>query len=94
MEKRGQGLPVSTIILIVLGLVVLVILILVVRQQVTRGASRYEEIGKEVEIRADKCYNIIEQRSCAKSCPEGYRPVSGTWSDCKSGEVCCQKKET
>ena len=103
MKKKGVELAVGTVIMIVLGLAVLVILILVVRQQVTKGAKSYTEIGEQVTM-SGGCSNILEGRACVKgSCPPDMDTVSGTWADCNekgqkssppTSYTCCKKKET
>ena len=94
--KKGQGMSVQTVVMIVLGLIVLVILVMVVRQQVTGGAKKYTEIGKEATIKADKCGSFILGRSCSDSpcdTSKGFEQVyspSGKWTD-KDCNYCCQK---
>lgn len=100
-DKKGAEIAISTIVMIVLGLAVLVILILVVRQQVTKGAGQYGEISESIGGGAG-CFNILEGRSCVKgrNCPPDMTPVTGTWPDCvekgkatkpQSTFVCCKK---
>lgn len=93
MNKRGQGFSITTIIMVVLGLLALVIVIILFRQQVTKGASQYEQIGQGTGLEADRCFNLIEGRSCVegRNCPEGMEPVSGRWKDCEG--TCCKKTE-
>ncbi len=105
-RKKGAEMAINTVIMIILGLVVLVILILVIRQQVTKGASKYTEIGEDVTTTGG-CYNLIEGRSCVKgSCPPDMKEdTTGTWQDCvdkgkreteKTGKTvsykCCKSK--
>ena len=107
-NKKGAEFAIGTVIMIVLGLAVLIIMILVVRQQVTKGASKYTEIGEEVTTTGG-CYSLLEGRSCVKgtSCPPDMTgPVPGAWADCKEkteretkrtgkavSYVCCQTKQ-
>ena len=90
----------QTVMLIILGLVVLFIIIMVVRQQVTGGAKKYTELGKQAEIKGDKCSSFLLGRGCsAKACDreKGFEQVyspTGVWTDCKKDklEYCCQKQ--
>ncbi len=95
--KKGQGLPVNTMILIILGLVVLVIIIILVQQQVKKGSTKYTNLSDEAEIRSDKCGNLFMGRGCASSCDlaKGQRQVyspTGEWEDCKKAgkAACCE----
>lgn len=95
--KKGAEFAIGTVVMIVLGLAVLIILILVVRQQVTKGAQGYSDIGGQAKIDGDNCKNIILGRSCVPSAncdtSKGMRQVystSGQWADCKSPNVCCE----
>ncbi len=95
--KKGQGLPVNTMILIILGLVVLVIIIILVQQQVKKGSTKYTNLSDEAEIRSDKCGNLFMGRACSNSCDPAkgqkqvYRPT-GDWEDCKEQKkaACCE----
>jgi len=91
MHKRGQGFSINTIVMIVVGLVAVVIVILLFRQQITTGSGQYEQISQGTGLEADRCFNLIEGRSCAENCPEGYESVGGSWKDCDRGEQCCKK---
>ena len=103
MDKRGAEMAISTVVWIVLGLVVLIIIILVVREQITKGAAKYTEIGEQVTTTGG-CSSFLEGRSCVeKGCPPDMTRVRGTWADCvekgkktkpASSYVCCKKKET
>ena len=100
-NKRGAEMAINTVIMIILGLIVLVIIILVVRQQVTKGASKYTELGEQATATGG-CSSFLEGRSCVKggSCPKGMKaPKEGLngWADCeakaqkeKTTYVCCQ----
>ncbi len=94
--KKGVEIATNTMVLIIISLIVLAIVVLVFRQQVTKGAEKYTSIGKEAEINATKCSNIILGRACSdNACKTGegfkeeYSPT-GTWSDCP-GKHCCVK---
>jgi len=98
-RKKGAEMAINTVIMIILGLIVLVILILVVRQQVTKGAAKYTELGDQATATGG-CSSFLEGRSCVKgTCPPDMKPVAGTWADCeakkdkpKQGDryVCCK----
>lgn len=91
--KKGQGLPINTMILIILGLIVLGALIWVFQTQIRKGIAGYEQVGEQGKITADKCANLILQRSCADSCPDNYKavptPPSG-WKDTGGCTTCCE----
>lgn len=96
-NKKGAEFAIGTVVMIVLGLAVLIILILVVRQQVTKGAQGYSDIGGQAELNPTKCTNIILGRSCttAQQCASaGGRYFSsspqGAWQDCGAGQGCCE----
>lgn len=93
-NKKGAEFAIGTVVMIVLGLAVLIILILVVRQQVTKGAQGYTDISKQAELNSTRCVNPILGRSCttANECKDKGREVPaplGGWDDCSQG-VCCQ----
>ena len=97
--KKGQGMSIQTVVMIILGLVVLAIIVLVVRQQVTGGAKRYTNISLESEIKIDKCSAFFLNRACSdnpcdtsKGFEEVYSPT-GTWTDCPNKQ-CCIKAGT
>ncbi|VVB81066.1 Uncharacterised protein [uncultured archaeon] len=102
MNKKGAEFAINTVIMIVLGLIVLVILILVVRQQVTKGASQYTQIGEQATATGG-CASFLEGRSCVKgtACPPppDMLTVPGTWPDCQAKAqkentpyTCCKTK--
>ena len=91
-------MAISTVVWIVLGLVVLIIIILVVREQITKGAAKYTEIGEQVTTTGG-CSSFLEGRSCVKGgCPPDMTDLGKAgWGDCaeKGKEyTCCKKKET
>jgi len=97
-NKKGAEFAIGTVVMIVLGLAVLIILILVVRQQVTKGAQGYSDIGGQAELNSTKCTNIILGRSCSTSqqCATAqgrYYSSSpqGQWTDCGQGQGCCEQ---
>ncbi len=92
--KRGQGLPINTIILAILGLVVLIILILLVRTQLQKGSSKYSNITSTAEQQAKDqsyCENMFAYppRSCTAQSDCKGSIVSG-YIGCPSGKVCCE----
>lgn len=94
--KKGVELATNTMVLIIISLIVLAIIVLVLRQQITKGAEKYTAIGKEAEINTTKCSNIILGRACSdtacdtsKGFTEEYSPT-GKWDDC-GGKHCCVK---
>ena len=94
MQKKGAEFAVGAVIMIVLGLIVLVILAVVVRQQVTKGASQYTQFGDQATQQSpDRCSSLIQGRYCTvSSCKPTERDVSSNaWGDCKQSEQkkCC-----
>ncbi|MEM4253844.1 MAG: hypothetical protein QXR48_00440 [Candidatus Woesearchaeota archaeon] len=95
--KRGQGLPINTIILAVLGLVVLVVLIVLITTQLQKGSKKYVNISEtaEQQAKADVCETLfaLHTRKCANSCSEVPNSITlpGTWADCTpKGMSCCE----
>jgi hypothetical protein len=96
-NKKGAEFAIGTVVMVVLGLAVLIILILVVRQQVTKGAQGYTGIANQTDLSPTKCTNLILGRSCttAQQCASaGGRYYSsspqGAWQDCGAGQGCCE----
>jgi len=99
--KKGQGLSVTTMVLIALGLIALTILSIILYQSTTRGASKYQELGEQAIIKEGECKSIVLQRDCWEECKadmglrEVYSPVG--WKDCADftdREHCCEKVYT
>lgn len=97
MRKKGVEPATTAIIAMIIGIVVVIIIIMIFRQQASAGAKKITDIGKEAELTADKCANLILGRACASSCDpaKGQRPVyspSGVWKDCqaKGLSACCE----
>jgi len=95
-NKKGLEMATGTIIAVVLGLIILVILIVFVQQQVTKGGKKFETLGAETNISADKCQSIIKGTFCAANCDSaaGYeekKSPTGTWSDCGNNKCCGPK---
>jgi hypothetical protein len=96
--KRGQGLPINTIILAILGLIVLVILILIFRTQVQKSSEKYQGISTSAEEQARAkgvCETLISGRQCmtGAACPQGYVEIPGPWTDCIKAQKpkCCER---
>ena len=89
MNKKGAEFAVGTIVMLVLGLVVLVILILVVRQQITKGAEKYTDIREEATIKKE----CTSPRTCSNECrPDQHEVFSltGVWANCGPNQSCCE----
>ncbi len=95
-NKKGAEFAIGTVVMVVLGLAVLIILILVVRQQVTKGAQGYTGIANQTDLNPTKCANLILGRSCAtvdqcaKANGREVFSTQGKWQDCGSGQICCE----
>ncbi|HDD70525.1 MAG TPA: hypothetical protein ENF94_00020 [Candidatus Woesearchaeota archaeon] len=80
--KKGQGLPVSTIILILLGLIILVILIAMVVQKTKSAGKGLKE---------------VEESTCAKAggvpMPFGTECdiIYGSFKDTGVNKICCKE---
>ncbi|MBW2970041.1 hypothetical protein KY319_02865 [Candidatus Woesearchaeota archaeon] len=79
LNKRAQGLPITTIIIAVIGLIVLVILVVLVQQQVTKT-------GKGLR-------NVSESNCPGEVAPIGTDCdiIYGSYSDAPAGQkICCK----
>ena|GEM_PF-5627671 len=75
MKKRGQGLPITTIIIAALALIVLVVIIFIF-------SGKIRVFGGEMVSCTSK------GGVCAKECTFGYQSeITGT--DCPKGQKCC-----
>ncbi len=92
--KRAQGLPITTIILIVLGLVVLILLVLLVRTQLQKGAGKYGEItsGAEQQAKEENKCGAIFAYPPTKCVPEGECKgvPRNELTGCKDNQDCCE----
>ena len=81
--KKAQGLPITVIIIAILGLVVLFVLLGIF-------GFRAQKFGKEVS-------SVSEEKTCADSGGELKPimncnvPLLGKFSDVTAGIVCCEK---
>ena len=90
MERKGQGLPLNTIIIAILVVVVLVVVILIF----VGSMSGVTKTLKGNTPQSDTC--IQKGGSCVPTslCQEnlGYEKVPNTDNTCASGQVCCRPK--
>lgn len=96
MNKRG--LEVDLVIKLILGLIVLVLVALLIRQQLSKGASQYEDIGSQAGSLGG-CSNLLMGRGCFENqCPpdKTLEVQPDQWEDCKKKSVnnkrfvCCK----
>lgn len=89
MNKKGVELTLQTIGIAILVLLVVAILAIIFSQGIRDGVMQI--IGYSKQADADSCVNVFSDRRCLTSdkCPNG-KIVSGDWSDCKNGKVCCE----
>ena len=79
-NRVGQGLPISTIIIIAMGLIVLVIIITMVQQ-------RTALFGKGLRQTTVDCSPENEAKPAGTDCDLIY----ANFKDLKPGEICCRK---
>jgi len=79
--RKGQGLQINTIILIVLGLLVLAILVVYVQTQVTKGSKGLKAVTENTCTAPD-----YEKTSAGTNCEIVY----AIFKDLKPGEICCK----
>ena len=77
--KRGQGLPITTIIIAALGIIVLIILIVMVQQRATKFGTGVKEVSSG-DCPGDK-------GTIGDDCDVIY----GSFGNIKAGEICCKK---
>jgi len=59
MSKRGQGLPINTLIVAIIALIVLAIIIFIFRDQVVNIASSFTGISSEAGKQAENASKVI-----------------------------------
>jgi len=77
MDKRGQSLPITTIIIAALALIVLVVIILIFY-------GKIQVFGGELVSCTGKGGFCTSQKSCARG---AQTTIKGT--DCPEGQICC-----
>lgn len=82
LNKRAQGLPINTIILIALGLIVLVVVSMLVYNQVTKGGQGLRNITEQT------CAPTHEIKNIGDDCDVVY----GSFKDVGAGQLCCRKQ--
>jgi len=80
-SRKGQGLQINTIILIVLGLLVLAILIVYVQTQVVKGGKGLKAVTENTCTAPD-----YQKASTGAECEIVY----AVFKDLKPGEICCK----
>jgi len=90
MNKKGVELTLQTIGIAILVLLVVAILAMVFSQGIRDGIMQIIGFSKQAD--ADSCVNVFSNRRCLTSdkCLLPNNVVSGEWSDCKNGKVCCE----
>ncbi|MBU0980250.1 MAG: hypothetical protein KJ709_05560 [Nanoarchaeota archaeon] len=77
-NKRGQGLPMNTIVIAAIALMVMIVLIIIFVNKMNEGEDTLNSCG----IFANgQCYD-------GDSCPEGHQIVPNV-KECSQGKVCC-----
>jgi len=93
LEKKGQGLPITVIIIAAIALVILVVL-------VAMFVGRMGIFGKKVATVTEmscteSCFTNAQGARVhgvvmpGPSCPEGYHEQYGSFKDVGAGELCC-----
>ncbi len=87
-NKKGVSFSMNMIAILILILIALVVAVVFINTQMTKGAKKYAEIGESL----DKCESFFGNRECKTSCSPNkiVNPIGSAWSDCKTGEVCCE----
>ncbi len=78
---KAQGLPISTIIIAIIGLIVLVILIVVVQQQISKTGKGLREVEET------KCEPENQIEPVGADCEVIY----AKFQDVRPGQICCRK---
>lgn len=94
LAKKGEGLSINMVIMIVLGLIALTIAVLFLRGQITKGADKYSDISGSL----DKCEGFLSGRKCMAGCSPSkiINPLGDGWADCgktealKDKKICCE----
>ena len=84
--RKGQGLPVNVIILILLGLIILVIVIALLTQRTTLFGKGLKNVSEQ------ECKPPVGEKK-----PIGYEPceiIYGSFTNVKPNEVCCRIKDS
>ena len=79
-SRKGQGLPITTIIIALIGLIVLVVLIGLVYQQTTKFSRGTKEISEAT------CEPKNEKKSLGANCEVIY----ARFTDIGVGDICCK----
>lgn len=79
--RKGQGLPLNTIILAALGLIVLVILAMLVQNQITKSGKGIRNVTEAT------CAPTFEIKNIGDDCDVVY----GSFVDVGAGKICCKK---
>lgn len=80
-QRKGQGLPINTIIMIAIGLIILVIIIAMVYQRTTRFGTGLREVSE------NECAPENEIRPIGTDCEVIY----AAFEDIGPGQICCRK---
>lgn len=80
-NRLGQGLPISTIIIALLGLIVLVILIVLVQTQITKTSKGLKNVSENV------CAPANDKKPIGTDCDIIY----ASFTDLQPGQICCRK---
>lgn len=79
--RKGQGLPISTIIIAALGILVLVVLGYVFAQKTSAAGKEITKAGE------NKCEGDYERKPIGTSCDVVY----GSFKELGTNEICCKK---
>ena len=87
--KKAQGISMNVIIIAAIALIVMIVLIAIFTGRI--GKFQQEAAAGEERAKEQIC---ATQGTCAASCGEGFREISGPaggWIDCT--DVCCEPDE-
>jgi len=98
IRKKGN-LSIQVVIVAILGFIVLVVLMFVFKDQITKAAGAYFDIGSDATDGAQgkRCVTIVSaaNHKCVdKACEEGWQEIHASgeeWKDCDKDKKCCEK---
>lgn len=79
-NRLGQGLPISTIIIALLGLIVLIILIVLVQTQITKTSKGLKNVSE----------NVCSPPNAIKPMTDCDDIIYGSFTNLQPGQVCCR----
>jgi len=85
MVKKGQGLPLNTIIIAIIVIIVLVVIILITTGQLAKWQETLRGGGSEAEMCSGPGFFCSPTGDC------GATATINTGKKCPVGQVCCKR---